>query len=492
MKMEKERSHMTERILDLTLEIIYLLTGENYIAFKLSNGLVAPNLRNAKRPFTKPPPPTLTPETSNDKKIQEVTNKIIELLTGEVPIRCQDVTVSFSMEEWEYLEGHKDLYKDVMMENRPPLISPDGSSNRNTPESSPSPLHSWDSTQEQLKVPYENQAERQINVKAEVTERKEEKYLRTDVQCKKEKVLSDESSTRNPPERCPRPLCSRDSTQEHHRILQYYTDGNAVKGEVKMEAEDPYVMGDGPCKKEEIPPESSTATQHKRKTKRVQPLPSPDDKSDEEDITSDSAEESPIPSNLHPILSSDPSMQGGCFSDDLHRVAHHTGRNSGETLPCPECGGCFSQRAGVNVNTGDTLYSCSECGKCFTPKTRLAEHIRTNTGTKPYSCPQCGKGFPSNAHLIIHYRLHTGEKPYSCSECGKRFHQKSNLNHHQVIHSGEKPYSCLECGKRFLRKADLVTHQKTHSGLKPYSCPHCGKCYRSKSTVVKHQRIHMA
>ncbi|CAI9547931.1 unnamed protein product [Staurois parvus] len=31
---------------------------------------------------------------------------MMELLTGE---------------EWEYLEGHKDLYKDVMMDNQPPL-----------------------------------------------------------------------------------------------------------------------------------------------------------------------------------------------------------------------------------------------------------------------------------------------------------------------------------------------------------------------------------
>ncbi|KAM4034653.1 oocyte zinc finger protein XlCOF29-like [Anomaloglossus baeobatrachus] len=91
-------------------------------------------------PITGPSPHPLIHEDINDQKILELTYKMIELLTGEVPIRCQDVTVYFSMEEWEYLEGHKDLYKDVMMEDPQPLTSPVLSSERTTPERCPRPL----------------------------------------------------------------------------------------------------------------------------------------------------------------------------------------------------------------------------------------------------------------------------------------------------------------------------------------------------------------
>ncbi|XP_040178242.1 oocyte zinc finger protein XlCOF29-like [Rana temporaria] len=83
--MDQGRSQMTERILDLTLEIIYLLTGEDYKVVKnISGEPLTPSSRlHGASSITVHPAHCLTPE-SKENKILEVTKKINELLAGEV------------------------------------------------------------------------------------------------------------------------------------------------------------------------------------------------------------------------------------------------------------------------------------------------------------------------------------------------------------------------------------------------------------------------
>ncbi|XP_044155373.1 gastrula zinc finger protein XlCGF53.1-like [Bufo gargarizans] len=98
---------MAESIINLTLEILFRLTGEDYTVVKKTSSerCQAPVFEGWGKTLsliTGPPPHPQTHEEINREKILELTNKMIELLTGEVPIRCQDVTIYFSMEEWEH------------------------------------------------------------------------------------------------------------------------------------------------------------------------------------------------------------------------------------------------------------------------------------------------------------------------------------------------------------------------------------------------------
>ncbi|XP_073417532.1 uncharacterized protein [Dendrobates tinctorius] len=494
-RMERDRDKMAERILHLTLEILFRLTGEDYTVVKKTSSErcqapVSEGWGRPLSPITGPPPHPLIHEDINVQKILELTYKMIELLTGEVPIRCQDVTVYFSMEEWEYLEGHKDLYKDVMMEVPQPLTSPVLSSERTTPERCPRPLLPQDCKREDPIVPQDHQVKDLTHINTTET------YVRGDER------HEDEIPTHNRTDDCVR-------TSEERMIF------SDVKADVRSITPDTHeecaiIQDIAPALHNEdfslylfqqvLSTNLSPTIKKNKNVKRVSKHQRAQTRKKAFSCLecgkccsrkADLAKHQRTHTGEKPFLCAE---CGKCFADKSNLAKHqiiHTGEN---LLSCPECGKCCSHSylaRHQKTHTQQKPFACSECEKCFYEKTNLVAHQRIHTGENAFSCLECGKYFQNKSHLVTHQRSHTGEKPFSCSECGKCFTSKSNLVKHQRIHTGEKPFSCSECGKCFKRKSHLVIHLKTHTREKPISCTECGKYFTSKSSLFRHQRIHI-
>ncbi|KAM4019236.1 uncharacterized protein ACNLHF_028584 [Anomaloglossus baeobatrachus] len=401
-----ETSHrsqtMAEQILNLTLEIIYLLTGEDYTVLKkhgsseISGSIIAP--------------PSPTHERSSEQRILEITNKILRVLTGEVPVRCEDVTVYLSMEEWEYMEGHKDQYKDVLMEEHRPRTPPDGNKNIPKSESCPRPVSSKDSPGENAQDP---QVDNLIIVKVEETEREEE-YYRQDAIKREEETATDVSTADVPPSLGCNPLPSSSDCSPNLKVTQ------TIYGQHIITINVPSLISSG----------------------NLLPVPTP--------AVPPPSDQSPAP-HLLP-------RPGGKKPQNRHKTERR--------FPCPECGKSFAMRSNflehLKVHTMEKPLSCSLCGKCFKRKSDLVRHQKTHTGEKPFLCSECGKCFAIKSNLFAHHRIHTGERPFPCPVCGKCFIQKSDLVVHQIAHTGEKPFGCRVCGKCFNRKRSLVRHERIH------------------------------
>ncbi|PIO14287.1 hypothetical protein AB205_0032540, partial [Aquarana catesbeiana] len=358
-----------------------------------------------------------------------------------------------------------------------------GSSNGNPPERCPRPLYSRDSTQEDHTIPHHHQSGnlRDCNnvVKEEFTERDDEYGVMKEFSEGHKDVIMEPPNTRNPPERCPRPLYSWDSTQEGHTIPHHHQSGNlrdsniAVKKEFKKADEEYGIMKafseghndlykdimmeppnnrnpPGRCEVEETylrddqqyteeagmmrtfieedtPTEISTGPAMEKPSKDRLTL-SPGCKMEDEDITGDCGGEKTMISTMDGGLHSVDRPWNPSDSEQPRTVRDGAGIQGEKNFSCAEREESFSSELSQHRNhAGEKLYSCSACGKSFAEKSSLDDHLRTHLEGILYSCSECGKCYPQIEKLVEHQKSHTRARPYSCSECGKCYLWKADL-----------------------------------------------------------------
>ncbi|KAM4033763.1 uncharacterized protein ACNLHF_020577 isoform 1-T2 [Anomaloglossus baeobatrachus] len=536
--MEKDEDQLTETLLSLTMRMIYLLTGGEYVIEK-SRSTLRDHLLHSRRK-----------EKTNYQEILDLTNRIVHLLTGEVPVRCHDVALYFSMEEWEYLERHADLYQDVISETlclpttmghkevedfpEEHVISDSSSDSSDLPSpadlsicaSSPNIL--LNNIHEKIILCDENEdisgtaiykpidhiqqySSCTLNIDVLECEEDDDEIIDADI------YIPIDHTIQAPSTSIARKLVSSES--QNHRVIDIITipDHSPTHFDVTDDCD----WSDNAKVRYQAVLEN-----HKNSGKGLHQASSVQTSRDKDEKKYNGSRCDKPPTKILDHLEDHPDSPsficgecGKCLSSRSDLIIHQrshineskctrvNGRKSINRKPIPK----------PHLN-GEEEFKCRICGLCFSNTTELVTHHQIHI-KKPYSCTICGRGFYSHSGLVTHQKTHAYQRLYDCATCGKTFISNAHLILHQKVHaeagdtsetgpdagdssggdsklndykhfgSQNKLFSCSICGECFYSSEHFLQHQKSHFKSNPLMCPDCGKLFMRKSGLSKHQRV---
>ncbi|OCT58878.1 hypothetical protein XELAEV_18001367mg [Xenopus laevis] len=540
---EEEERGKKERMVNLTLEMIYLLTGEHYIPRKKSDdggALHAPGSVIQKE------------NNKNDKKILELMSNIIQLLTGEVAIRTHHVSIYFSLDEWDYIKGNKDLYSEGIKEEEPQQLRP-------------------------LDCEYEDKKDITADLGGTLCSNNETSKIGaegTDFCVNGNPTNPDISPVEQPPpangikeevalfEKRNQSDCSINPLTEQLQgtdtptpIMGYSLNNNLsdnyisdnIKGDMAL-CEDKHLSDNRIITALKTVQETDTASlimgcspnnsmsadyisvmfdeelvrweARNQSDCSINPLTEQIQGTDTPTPIMGYSLNNNLSANyiLNEINEQSASWEGGNQSDCS--INPLTEQIQGTDTPTPIMGYSLNNNLAANyISDGikeevtsweegnqsdysinpfteqtqtiaDINYPCAKWGKSFPQGSKITLNERNHSNEKLFSCSVCGKCFALKTELTIHCRSHSGEKPFHCTECGKYFSHRSNLRRHQRYHTGDKPFTCFECGTCFVNYSWLMLHIRMHTGERPFSCSECGKRFARRSVLEAHQKIH--